>query len=75
MVSEVEFVKLSGSAVLNWYPSANFGLSVITGASAGKLIARSILLVALGSPEVTGNCKGTASLMVFDVTDPSSFTG
>ncbi len=75
IVSDVEFVKLSGSFGLNWYPSANFGLSATTGEPASKFTARSMLLVAFGSPDVTGSCKGTASDMALDVTEPSSLTG
>ena len=56
-------------------PLVNSGLEVTTSAVAGKLTPNDILLVAFGSPDVIGSCKGTALKRSFAVTDPSSLTG
>ena len=75
IVIEVELVNVFGSDGLKVYPSANAARSVTTSAAAGTFTPNEILLVACGSPEVTGSCNGRAESRSFAVTEPSSFTG
>ena len=53
----------------------SFIMAVPAAAAAGTFTPSSILLVARGSPDVTGSCSGTALSKSLGVTEPSSFTG
>ena len=55
MVIDVELVNVFGSDGLNVYPFPNSERSVTTSAPAGTFTPKEILLVALGSPDVTGS--------------------
>ena len=55
MVMDVELVKVFGSEGLNVYPLENSERSVTTSAPAGTFTPSEMLLVARGSPDVTGS--------------------
>ena len=55
MVIDVELVNVFGSEGLNVYPLENSERSVTTSAPAGTFTPSEMLLVARGSPDVTGS--------------------